>query len=170
MTCGPSGLTGVSPLNSVGCQYADRSPLALQVVWPLLSDSTVEAAFVVVLPMNVCRCEAPGKFGKTIGSSPALGRLTEQFAWNSWKPPLFGGMLWDGLTLVTGLGAITHPDTLVSLGMGTAVPDAPGAAVGDAPVAAFDVAAAGPEGVPNTWNSRSEYPYWVARAVPYIRT
>src|SRR4249919_2801688 len=105
MVCRPSGSTGVSPLSSVGIQYADRSPLALQVVWPLLSDSTVEAAFVVVLPMNVCWCEAPGRFGKTIGSSPRLDRLTEQFAWNSWKPPLFGGTSCDGFTLVTGLGA-----------------------------------------------------------------
>jgi|SRR6185437_761494 hypothetical protein len=23
---------------------------------------------------------------------------------------------------------------------------------------------------PNTWNSQSEYPYWVARAVPFMRT
>src|SRR5438552_16397222 len=102
MTCGPSGSTAVAPLNSVGIQYADRSPLALQVVCPAVRDATVVAAFVVVLPMNVCRCEAPGRFGYTIGSSPASGRLTEQFAWNSWNPPLSGGTACDGLTPVTG--------------------------------------------------------------------
>jgi hypothetical protein len=27
-----------------------------------------------------------------------------------------------------------------------------------------------PGQLPKTWNSHSEYPYWVARVVPYMRT
>src|SRR6476469_4437611 len=116
MVCGPSGLTATSPLNSVGIQYADRSPLALHVVAPLASESMVVAAFVVVLPMNVCRCEAPGRPGNTMGSSGRLVRLTEQLAWNSWKPPLFGGTSCDGLTFVTGSGAMMYPAVAVGAG------------------------------------------------------
>ena len=55
--------------------------------------------------MNVCECEAPGRPGKTIGSSGRLLRLTEQFIWNSWWVVgglVFGGVAVDGTTPVTG--------------------------------------------------------------------
>src|SRR3954451_19228263 len=94
MTCGPIGSTGWLPLYMVGIQYADLSPGARQVVLPACNDASVVAAFVVVLPMNVCMCDAPGWLGLTIGSS---GRswLTAQSAWNSWKYA-FGGVACDG--------------------------------------------------------------------------
>jgi hypothetical protein len=55
--------------------------------------------------MNVCECEAPGMFGKMIGSSGRFVRLTEQFAWNSWWVAgglVAGGVAVDGTTPVTG--------------------------------------------------------------------
>src|SRR4029453_6408556 len=55
----------------VGIQYAERSsPAGSQVVAGLAnSDAPVVAALVLLLPQNVCRCEAPAMPGKTIGSS-----------------------------------------------------------------------------------------------------
>jgi hypothetical protein len=47
--------------------------------------AVVEKASVDVAPTNVCECDIPGHFGKTIGSSGATW-LTEQSTWNSWKP------------------------------------------------------------------------------------
>ncbi|WP_374199365.1 hypothetical protein [Streptomyces sp. ISL-44] len=65
-------------------EYPERSPGALQTVPPALSEAVVLKAPVVVLPRKVWLCEAPGRPGKTIGSSGAV-RLTAQLAWNSWK-------------------------------------------------------------------------------------
>jgi hypothetical protein len=51
-------------------------------------------------------------FGKTIGSSGRLDRLTAQFAWNSWRVVgglVSGGTAVDGTTPVTGGFAITYP-------------------------------------------------------------
>src|SRR3954452_25159201 len=110
MTCRPTGCTAVSPLSRVGIQYPVLSPGVMQAVPPDCSDASVVAAFVVVLPMNVCEWEAPGMFGKTIGSSLTLDRLTAQFAWNSWWVVggfVFGGTAVDGTTPVTGGSAMT---------------------------------------------------------------
>ena len=65
----------------------------------------VDIAFVELLPMKVCECEAPGRPGNTIGSSGRLDRLTEQFIWNSWWVVggfVGGGTAVDGTTPVTG--------------------------------------------------------------------
>src|SRR6266545_8182399 len=43
-------------------------------------------------------------------------------------------------------------------------------AVAGRPCAALAVPPPAPPSVPQTWNSHSEYPYGVARVVPYIRT
>src|SRR4051812_17548735 len=98
--------------------------------------------------MNVWSCEAPGWLGNTIGSS-GLWWLTAQLAWNSWKPLGLGPFTLDGVTPVTGLGAITHPDPSV---------DAldPGTAVGDASVVELTAAACAAAPVPNTLNSHRE--------------
>src|SRR4051794_16294633 len=110
MTWRPTGCTAWSPLSRVGIQYPVLSPGVMQAVPPDCSDASVVAALVVVLPMNVCECEAPGMFGKTIGSSLRLVRLTEQLAWNSWCVVgglVSGGVAVDGTTPVTGGLAIT---------------------------------------------------------------
>src|SRR5690348_8243307 len=107
MTCGKSGRTGWLPLYMVGIQYPDLSPGALHSVPPASSDAAVLAALVVVFPMKVWSCDAPGWPGYTIGSS---GRwwLTAQLAWNSWKYRC-GGLALDGTTPVTGGSASTYP-------------------------------------------------------------
>ena len=105
MTCRPTGCTAVSPLSRVGIQYPVLSPGVMQEVPPACSEDSVEFAFVELLPMNVCECEAPGRPGNTIGSSGRLLRLTEQFIWNSWWVVgglVFGGVAVDGTTPVTG--------------------------------------------------------------------
>src|SRR3954470_16119360 len=110
MTCRPTGCTAVVPLSRVGIQYPVLSPGVMQAVPPACSDASVVAAFVVALPMNVCECEAPGMFGKTIGSSLRLERLTAQLAWNSWCVVgglVAGGPAVDGTTPVTGGTAMT---------------------------------------------------------------
>src|SRR4051794_7384376 len=156
MVCGPSGLTATSPLYSVGIQYADRSPRALHVVAPAVSESTVVFAFVVVLPMNVCMCDAPASPGNTIGSSGRLPRLTEQLAWNSWKPPLFGGTSCEGFTFVTGFGAMIQPAWAVAVDVGVAPPVGTGPALDGPPVTGPTVAVAGAPELPNTCSSHSE--------------
>src|SRR5262245_23805994 len=86
MTCLKFGITGVFPLNMVGNQYADRSSGARHDVAPTpaaRSEFSVVAAFVVVLPVKLCSCDAPGRFGRTIGSSDSRC-VTPQFTWNSW--------------------------------------------------------------------------------------
>ncbi len=57
------------PWYSAGTQYAAVSSERRHVVPPERSEPNVEDAFVVRLPTNVCRWEAPGFPGKTIGSS-----------------------------------------------------------------------------------------------------
>src|SRR3954463_7002794 len=111
MTCRPTGCTAVVPLSSVGIQYPVLSPGVMHAVPPACRLASVVAALVVVLPMNVCECEAPGMFGNTIGSSGRLERLTAQFAWNSWCVVgglVAGGVAVDGTTPVTGGFAITN--------------------------------------------------------------
>src|SRR5262245_38104439 len=86
MTCLKFGITGVFPLNIVGNQYADRSSGARHDVAPTpaaCSEASVVAALVVLLPVKLCSCDAPGRFGRTIGSSGSRW-LTSQFTWNSW--------------------------------------------------------------------------------------
>src|SRR3954469_4143066 len=86
MTCLKFGITGVFPLNIVGNQQADRSSGARHEVAPtpaFCRDSSVVCAFVVALPVKLCSCEAPGRFGKTIGSSGSRW-FTSQLTWNSW--------------------------------------------------------------------------------------
>src|SRR3954452_15017727 len=110
MTCRPTGCTAVSPWRRVGIQYPVLSPGVMHAVPPDCRLARVVAAFVVVLPMNVCECEAPGMVGNTIGSSGRLDRLTAQFAWNSWWVVgglVLGGTAVDGTTPVTGGFAIT---------------------------------------------------------------
>src|SRR5262245_12646901 len=110
MTWRPTGCTAVVPFSSVGIQYPVLSPGVMQAVLPAWRLASVVAAFVVVLPMNVCGCDAPGMFGNTIGSSGRFDRLTEQLAWNSWCVVgglVSGGVAVDGITPVTGGFAIT---------------------------------------------------------------
>src|SRR3954454_3226911 len=110
MTCRPTGCTAVSPLRRVGIQYPVLSPGVMQAVPPDCRVLRVVAAFVVVLPMNVCECEAPGMFGNTIGSSFRFERLTAQLAWNSWCVVgglVSGGTAVEGITPVTGGLAMT---------------------------------------------------------------
>src|ERR1041385_662953 len=86
MTCLKFGITGVLPLNIVGNQYADRSSGARHDVAPTpapCSDCSVVYAFVVVLPVKLCSCDAPGRLGSTIGSSDSRC-VTSQLTWNSW--------------------------------------------------------------------------------------
>src|SRR5690349_20676623 len=110
MTWRPTGWTAVAPLSSVGIQYPVLSPGVMQAVPPACRPASVVAALVVVLPMKVCECEAPGMFGNTIGSSFRLDRLTAQLAWNSWWVVgglVSGGTAVDGITPVTGGSAMT---------------------------------------------------------------
>src|SRR4051812_14158322 len=84
----------------------------MHAVPPDCSDDRVVLALVVVLPMKVCECDAPGSPKKTIGSSGRLLRLTEQLAWNSWWVVggfVAGGVAVDGVTPVTGGFAMTYP-------------------------------------------------------------
>lgn len=67
----PVGSTSLSPSYSVGTQYEDRSVVGAQVVRPFSSEARSERALVVSLPKKLCMCEAPGRPGKTIGSSGA---------------------------------------------------------------------------------------------------
>src|SRR6266496_6543388 len=86
MTCLKFGITGVFQLNMVGNQYADRSSGARHDVAPTpaaCSEASVVAALVVLLSVKLCSCDAPGRFGRTIGSSGSRW-LTSQFTWNSW--------------------------------------------------------------------------------------
>ncbi len=65
----------------VGAQYALLSPGAVHVV-DSASRSLPVLVAVTLGPKNVCMCDAPGRFGKTIGSSGASPE-TEQSVWNS---------------------------------------------------------------------------------------
>ena len=76
--------TGLPFCSSVGNQYDAVSFLSSHELAPVvLSDSGVENAVGCVLPMNVCRCDAPGIPGNTSGSSGAC-RVTLQLACISW--------------------------------------------------------------------------------------
>src|SRR5262245_61540766 len=86
MTCLKFGITGVFPLNMVGNQYADRSSGARHDVLPTpaaCSEASVVRAFVVLLPVKLCSCDAPGRLGRTIGASDNRC-VTSQFTWSSW--------------------------------------------------------------------------------------
>src|SRR3954451_4519453 len=73
--------TGWPSLSSVGVQYALVSPGALQVFGAANSFAVVVKASTLG-PKKVCRCEAPGIPGRTIGSSgPSLA--TVQSVWTS---------------------------------------------------------------------------------------
>src|SRR6476659_7875657 len=76
-------MTVPSLLSSAGAQYAAVSPCSAQFVPPASIPVYVENAFVVSLPKKSCRCEAPGCFGYTIGSSGArwLGRQSVKKVW-----------------------------------------------------------------------------------------
>src|SRR5438477_11396275 len=58
----------------VGTQYPVRLivPPRHEPLPVFAMDPAVEAAFVPVLPKKVCRCDAPGMFGCTIGSSGSM--------------------------------------------------------------------------------------------------
>src|SRR5437879_4882861 len=86
------GSTTTPFLYRVGIQYEAWSPVGAQLVAPAFSDSNVLAALVEVLPRKVWLCDAPGRFGNTIGSSLAWW-LTKQDAWNSGtRTALAGGV------------------------------------------------------------------------------
>ena len=111
---------GVAVVAASASSTPDLSPGVMQAVPPACSDARVVVALVVVLPMNVCECEAPGRPGKTIGSSGRLVRLTAQFAWNSWWVVgglVAGGVAVDGTTPVTGGSAMTQPGPSVAGGV-----------------------------------------------------
>src|SRR4051794_8199519 len=96
----------------------------MQAVPPARSDASVVLASVVVLPRNVCECDAPGCPKNTIGSSGRSLRLLAQLAWNSWWVTggvWSGGVAVDGTTPVTGGSAMTYPGPLVG-GVFTSAP------------------------------------------------
>ncbi len=66
-----TGGIAVVPWYSIGIQYAAASSRRWHVVAPERSVPKFENAFVVRLPTKVCRCDAPGLPGNTIGSSGA---------------------------------------------------------------------------------------------------
>ena len=135
----------------MGIQYAEWSWAGVHVVALLAnSESAVENASVLVLPMKVWLCEAPGSPGATIGSS-SLRWLTLQEALNS-------GTLTGLLVTVRGFIAKNAATSAACLAGSTAtqpVPWAGGAAGGVVAVGAaagFVGVAVGPAGgvVPGT--------------------